>query len=74
YQCLIKNIFINQLDEQKRPGIAALQGPVSIFRNPRQVITVVKNRVATFAVLGHDGQIFKQAGILTCARTEVFPA
>jgi hypothetical protein len=24
YQCLIKNIFLNQLDEQKRPGIAAL--------------------------------------------------
>jgi len=51
-----------------------LQDPVSIFRNPHQVITVVKNRVAAFAVLGHGGPIFKQAGILTCARTEVFPA
>jgi hypothetical protein len=51
-----------------------LQDPVSIFRNPHQVITVVKNRVAAFAVLGHGGPIFEQAGILTCARTEVFPA
>jgi len=30
--------------------------------------------VAAFAVLGHGGPIFEQAGILTRARTEVFPA
>jgi hypothetical protein len=39
YQCLIKNIFLNQLDEQKRPGIAAdnqsLEGliPRSLLRH-----------------------------------------
>ena len=43
----------------------ALQDSVSVFRNPYPVITVVKNRVAAFAVLGHGGPIFKQAGILT---------
>ena len=52
----------------------ALQDPVSIFRNPYPVITVVKNGVAAFAVFGHGGLLFEQAGILTSTRTEVFLA
>jgi hypothetical protein len=52
----------------------ALQNLVSIFCNPHQVMTMVKNRVAAFAVLGHGGPLFEPAGILTRARTEVFPA
>ena len=42
----------------------ALQDAVSIFRDPHQMITVVKNRMAAFAVLGHGGQLFKPAGVL----------
>ena len=46
------------------PPPVALQDAVSIFRDPHQMITVVKNRVATFAVLGHGGQRFKPARVL----------
>ena len=42
----------------------ALQHAVSIFRNPHPMITVVKNRVAAFAVPGHGGQRFKPTGAL----------
>ena len=42
----------------------ALQDAVSIFRDPHQMITVVKNGVAAFAVLGHGGQRFKPAWVL----------
>ena len=41
-----------------------LQDAVSIFRDPHPMITVVKNRMAAFAVLGHGGQLFKPAGVL----------
>ena len=36
----------------RRTGVTSrLANPVSIFRNPHQMITMVKNRVAAFAVL-----------------------
>ena len=47
------------------PPHVALPNPVSIFRNPYHVITVVKNRVATCAVLGPGGQLVNQACVLT---------
>ena len=56
-------------------GIDHLIGDVSTRRTEKSPAPkVVKNRVAAFAVLGHGGPIFEQAGILTRARTEVFPA
>ncbi len=39
----------------------ALQDTVPVLGDPHPMITVVKNRVAAFAVLGHGGQRFKPA-------------
>ena len=52
YQCLIKNIFINQLDEQKRPGIAA-----NIFDGhaARQVLTALFSSVDSVKKIWADG-------------------
>ena len=69
------HFFRHLRDDRANPQPqVALQDAVSIFRDSHQMITVVKNGVAAFAVLGQGGPIFEQAGILTRARTEVFPA
>ena len=56
------HFFRHLRDDRANPQPqVALQDAVSIFR---EMITVVKNCVATFAVLGHGGQRFNPACVL----------
>ena len=59
------HFFRHLRDDRANPQPqVTLQDAVSIFRDPHQMITVVKNCVAAFAVLGHGGQRFKPAWVL----------
>ena len=59
------HFFRHLRDDRANPQPqVTLQDAVSIFRDPHQMITVVKNGVAAFAVLGHGGQRFKPAWVL----------